>query len=433
MVAFSDFSFSRTPEQVDSLFNAENFCESFPHAEATGSIRRYFEDQSSGQYNPQFDIYGPVTVSEACCANFSNYSNVRALAKEACTLADSLIDFSLYDADHDSVIDLVYIYYAGFGRNDAGYIDTSLVSNPKQLIWPHYATTGGATFDGLSIRDYECANELDGYWTHSLDTVYPAGIGVAVHEFCHALGLPDLYPTDNSESSRKVFKHLGAYDIMDYGPYNNEMFTPPSLSAYERWFLGWLTPTLLNTPQDCELAYIGETNEAFLITADGQPISGSDASDAPYFLLENRQKRRWDSGNVMGRDLLGHGMMITRIDYDRNSWVQNNVNTENRQGVLLIAADGDYDLGNKPYFNWYGKAADLFPCGATEYLDIEGFPITDITEDEDGIIRFKFMGGAPETAVGNASLEATPKKLMHNGQIFILRDGKTYDLMGREL
>lgn len=429
MVEFSDFSFSRTKEQVDSLFNGEDYCEEYPHATAVGSVRRYFEDQSTGLYSPQFDIYGPIRIDRSCSSNLGSTSAVRTLAREVCTAADSLVDFSIYDADQDGNIDLVYIYYAGFGSNDGDYVDTALVKNPGQLIWPHWSTTSGASFDGLNIRDYECSNELDGYWTHSLDTVYPAGIGIAVHEFCHALGLPDLYPTNGLTDK---FRHLGAYDIMDYGAYSTEMFCPPSLSAYERWFLGWMTPTLLNSPQDVELGYLGTTNEACLITMDGQPLSGAHSTTAPYYLLENRQKEKWDAGTVQGRDILGHGLMITRITFDQSAWTQNAVNNDSTlQRVQLIVANGDYSLSKKSY--WYGRKTDLFPAGATEYLVPDSFPITEIRE-EDGVIRFKFMGGSPESALPELpAQEGGARKIFRNGQIVIVRGEQEFTPQGQRI
>ena len=59
MVNYADMSFRVSKADVDSMFNAEHFTRDG----ATGSVRKYFYDQSDGQYNPQFDIYGPVTVS----------------------------------------------------------------------------------------------------------------------------------------------------------------------------------------------------------------------------------------------------------------------------------------------------------------------------------------------------------------------------------
>ena len=39
---------------------------------------------------------------------------------------------------------------------------------------------------------------------------------------------------------------------MDYGPYNNDGNTPPSYSAYERFYMGWITPRVLNEPENVE-------------------------------------------------------------------------------------------------------------------------------------------------------------------------------------
>ena len=47
-----------------------------------------------------------------------------------------------------------------------------------------------------------------------------------------------------------------------------------------------------------------------------------------------------------------------------------------------------------------GKAKDLFPAGATAYLGIENHPIEEI-EEIDGVIRFKYRGGAIGTAIEN--------------------------------
>ena len=53
-----------------------------------------------------------------------------------------------------------------------------------------------------------------------------------------------------------------------------------------------------------------------------------------------------------------------------------------------------------------GKATDLFPAGATKYMDIDGHVIEKITE-VDGVIKFKYKGGVkePEAAVEDAIVE----------------------------
>ena len=50
----------------------------------------------------------------------------------------------------------------------------------------------------------------------------------------------------------------------------------------------------------------------------------------------------------------------------------------------------------------YGKATDLFPAGASQYLGIAGHAIEAI-EEVDGVIKFKYKGGVedPDTAIEN--------------------------------
>ena len=79
-------------------------------------------------------------------------------------------------------------------------------------------------------------------------------------------------------------------------------------------------------------------------------------------------------------------------------------------GVDLIEADGkapEYDSNG-----YWGKAKDLFPAGATEYTKIENHAIEEITEN-DGVISFKYKGGAVETAVENVD-NNTPVLAIYN-------------------
>jgi hypothetical protein len=183
---------------------------------------------------------------------------------------------------------------------------------------------------------------------------------------------------------------MNEWDIMDYGPYNNEGNTPPTFSAYERFFMGWLQPRLIIDPENVELKELQESNEALLISStDQHNLIGNDPDPTTFYVVENRQLKGWDE------HLPGHGMMLTKIQYNYNRWYQNTVNnSSSKMGVDLIEANGKT--------NEYGKATDLFPAGATAYTKITGHAIEEITE-VDGVINFKYKGGVEETetAVGN--------------------------------
>ncbi|MDE6309591.1 MAG: M6 family metalloprotease domain-containing protein, partial [Muribaculaceae bacterium] len=320
LVEFADNAFSiDDPYQVYSDMLS---LPGFSRDGATGSIADYFRDSSFGQFTPQFDLYGPVKLSQPMSyygTNKSNGDDIRPdeMVTEACELLDDIIDFHNYDADGDSVIDNVYVFYAGYGENDSGL---------RSTIWPHswdiaVPAPGGAGrtvyFDGLLINHYACSNELRG------GTTKLSGIGTFVHEFGHVLGLPDLYSTRSS-----IPFTPGAYSVMDRGSYNNDCHTPPHYSAYERYALGWVEPSQLSDPADVELRSIDNGGYA-----DISIITTSNPYE--YYLLENRQQSSWDEY------IPGHGMILWHIDYDPDIWDQNTVNTSaNHLRVDLVEADG---------------------------------------------------------------------------------------------
>lgn len=378
---YSDWECHFTRQNFDSMFNATQFTLDG----ATGSIRQYIYDQSNGAYNPQFDVYGPVTLSHnALYYGQGDNDKAGIMVAEACALVDSAVNFSLYDSDNDGNVDLVYVVYAGPPASDG--MGWRNISNPDDLVWPHYwnltdAGCGGLrrTFDHKTINDYEVSGELDGYYSTETQIVM-SGIGVACHEFGHALGLPDVYTTNNSSH-----RTSGMWDIMDYGCYNNDVHTPAGYTAYERFYLGWLTPRVLNETENVTLHALNTSNQALLISASGtHNLVGNNPNPSSFYLLENRQQTGWDEY------LPGEGMLVTKIQYDYNKWHNNVVNnSENDMGIDIIEADGL--KSNLSTSNWYGKPGDCFPIGATKFTPYSAYPITQITQEGNGDIQFVFM------------------------------------------
>lgn len=393
LVNFQDVKFTTSKAEMDSMLTGENYSRSYSYKynlrnykiTSEGSARKYFYDSSNGQYNPQFDVVGPVTVSQ----NVSYYGgndrngddkNPGKMVAEACRLVDDSVDFSLYDNNGDGYVDFVYVIYAGYGEADGGAAST---------IWPHQYYVSmyeHVRLDNKIIDLYACGNELD---NHSKKHT---GIGTFCHEFSHVLGLPDMYET----TGNGTHKTLGQWDILDYGPYNNDGNTPPAYSAYERFFMGWLEPRLITEPENVTLGELQSSNEALLISAtDQHNLVGNNPNPTTFYLLENRQQTGWDE------HIPGHGMMLTKVQYNSNKWAKNEVNNKSTSmGVDLIEADGK--TPNSSSSGYDGKPGDLFPKGATEYTKIADHPIEKITE-EDGVIRFKYKGGVedPKTAVEN--------------------------------
>ena len=380
LVNFKNKAFTTDKAEIDSMIYGQNYTREYSYRSynsktitvtSQGSARQYFHDVSFGQYNPHFDVVGPVTVSQNYSYyggndSYGNDKNPKAMVKEACQLAYNQynIDFSLYDNDGDNTVDFVYILYAGYGEADGGSAST---------IWPHaYSLTEAGTsltLGGKKIDKYACSNEMS-----SISGVHD-GIGTFCHEFTHVLGLPDLY--NNEDQSART---LGDWDVLDYGCYNNDGNTPCAFSGYERFFCGWTTPELLVDPAYYSLKELNGSKTVLLFSmTDQHNLIGNDPNPTTFYLLENRQQTGWD------KYLVGHGLMLTKINYSYSKWDKNEPNnTASSMGVDIIEATANTSSTN--------KATDLFPAGATSYTAISNHAITNIKE-ENGVIYFSYKGG----------------------------------------
>jgi len=384
LVSFQDVAFLTSHAEMSNMLVGEDYARNYSYANgdeemvhvvSQGSARKYFEQASFGQYKPEFDVVGPVTVSKDMAYYGKNVANFDAnpwmMVKEACELVDDSVDFTQYDNNNDGKVDFVYVIYAGYGEADGA---------DENTIWPHsYQLSNAGIYckvDDKRVDLYACGNELD------LVTNHHTGIGPFCHEFSHVLGLPDLYVTNNSDH-----KTLDSWSIMDYGPYSNDCNTPPTYSAYERFFMGWLTPRVISEKEKVELSELQTSNTALLISeTDEHNLLGNNPNPTTFYLLENRQKIGWDA------HLPGHGLMLTKVQYSSKKWTENTVNnTASKMGVDLIEADGNAS-------EIFAKATDLFPAGATEYKGIENHWLENIVEEK-CVIYFDYK--ADETGVEN--------------------------------
>ena len=390
LVNFQDVTFETSKAEMDSMLTGKNYTRDYSYnyngknyvVSSEGSAWKYFYDSSNGHYDPQFDVVGPVMVSKNMAYYGKNVNDFDAapwtMVKEACQLVDDSVDFQQYDNDHDGYVDFVYVIYAGYGEADGG---------DKNTIWPHsyWLLDAGITckMDGKYVDLYACGNEMDSYTDHH------TGIGTFCHEFSHVLGLPDLYET----TGYGTHKTIGAWSILDYGPYSNDGNTPPAYSAYERFFMGWLIPRLIVDAENVELEELQKSNSALLISSSDQHnLIGNDPKPTTFYMLENRQQVGWDEY------LPGHGMMLTKVQFSSNTWLDNSVNNNaKKMGVDLIEADGK--TPNSRQSGYDGKPGDLFPAGATEYLGITDHSIEQVLE-KDGVIYFKYKGGLDDPNFG---------------------------------
>lgn len=429
LVNFKNLAFKTAVSEIDSMINGQNYTRRYTGYDdygqrttitSSGSARQYFRETSFGQYKPDFDVVGPITLSNDYSYYGGNDSQgndkkPEQMVKEACQLVDDSVDFTLYDNNNDGKVDFVYILYAGYGESDGAGSD---------YIWPHnyHLTYSGVNcvVDDKKVDNYACSNELD------YSSKKHEGIGTFCHEFSHVLGLPDLYAT----TSNATHKTLGSWDILDYGPYNNDGNTPPHYSAYERFFMGWLTPTLITEACEVQLPALGTSNAAAILTESGtHNLIGTNPKPATFYILENRQKNGWD------KHLPGHGMLVTKVTYNQNKWDGNTVNNNSSSmGVDIIEADGDAPSSESSGTGYLGKLGDAYPAGADSFTALAAYQVTNI-EEEGGYIFFQLNGGGETIllAVEDAGqVQSATKKIIRDGRLLIEYNGDYYDLLGNK-
>ena len=426
LVNFADVPFDASNSLADmkDMHNGDNYNYEYSYTvrgytynvKATGSARKYFIDQSNGNYKPTFDVVGPYTLSKERSYYGDNDSrgndkHPEEMVQEACKLADADVDFSIYDNDSDGKVDFVYIIYAGYGEADGG---------GEETIWPHsyHLTYSGVLckVDEKQVDLYACGSEL------SYSTKHRDGIGTFCHEFSHVLGLPDIYSTNNGS-----WKTSGAWDIMDYGPYNNDGSTPPAYSGYERMFFGWVTPRVLGFGEHT-ITELQANNDVCVITATGEFNGiGSDPDPSTFWVLENRQQYLWDEY------LPGHGMLITKIMYDYNTWKTNVVNnTKSALCIDIQEADGKTPSYNASFENgYYGKEGDAYPAGGTSYVWIPNRLVNNVVETNQVIsLSVTYTEGIEELHNEDSS---SAIKTLQNGQVVIKHNGSLYNLLGSKI
>ena len=398
--ADSSFRAENTREDFDSLANAVNYT----YNGATGSTRAYFTEQSNGLYQPHFDVVGPYTLPHGY-AWYGKDSLSRGddrypadLLMDACAAAyQAGVDFSPYDSDGDSIVDFVFILYAGVGQSDGGGANT---------MWPHEwhlidALALGYTgqkeyyviydfdadsivethlpeYGGYQVNQYACANEL------KFNPRQRCGIGTMCHEFSHVLGLKDYYITGVShiDGHRQPDNTTpGNWSIMGHGNYLNKGNTPPNYSVYDKFSLGWITPEVLQKAGEVTLPADGQTYK--MLTRDGKmPAEGVLTTDTVYY-VENRQYTGWDTY------LPGHGMIVWRIIYDSLAWDQGWVNNHIPR-CYIMSADGqgaytasENDSHDREYTPYPGSLqVQTFAPWKTQ-------PLSNIRETN-GVISFSF-------------------------------------------
>lgn len=337
-----------------------------------GSVSDYFKDQSDGQFELDFDVVGPYTLSKSQSYYGKNLSNgddqhAEEMVKEACVKASADVNFADYDWDGDGEVDQIFVLYAGEGEADGG---------PASSVWPHMYYLAAAdcdlTYNGVRLNTYACSNEIKPDGTIE-------GIGCFCHEFSHCMGFPDFYDTSYSG-----WFGMSDFDLMCGGSYNGSTFCPAGYTAHEKMMCGWQEPVVLSDKDTVitNLKPMSEHGETFIIYNDAHPDE--------YYMIENRQKNGWDTSYP------AKGLMISHVDFDKNIWEYNCPNTKitrssveyteygyplnDHQRMTIFHADNDDDssywssYSGSGYYTKETLSTDLYPYSKKDSLTATSTP-----------------------------------------------------------
>ena len=391
LVEYQDKKFKNTREQIIQAMLTGNT-----------SVQQYFRDQSNGEYDPDFEVFGIYTLSQNRSYYGGNDSGgndkgLGSMVTEACQMAAADgVSFSPFDTNNDNFCDVVIIIYAGVGEAQASY-------SVPSAIWPCNWTLQSASYYGLGgngafrpngsgpyVNTFAVFNEVHGSNDNG-STI--DGIGTFCHEFGHCLGLPDFYDTNYGGHYG-----MGYWDIMDTGCYANDTYTPVGYSAYEKNFMGWIDYVIPSPGTYYTLPIWNQKNE----DTDKALFLQSDINGNEYFIIENRRQQGWD------RYLPAQGLLIHHITFSASRWEANTPNNQNIQLVTIMPADNTLSTNNESGDTWPRNGKTEFTDSSTPAAKLNmtasgnisgnagylGKPVTEMVINSDGTASFWYMKGA---------------------------------------
>lgn len=274
--------------------------------------KNYFEQSSDGQLTIDYRVLPDIYRVDKKMEEYAPIGETFTLEKVAMLLEDAWteveqnggipFDLSSYDPETTAFV----IFHAGVGR-DVELTGTSLDITPYDIPSIYLRKSDlkdlfdDPSFEGFPINggSFRVTNSLVIPRTESRrgediqeeEIVFPLSInGLLCASIGSHLGLPDLFNTETGEPA------IGRFGLMDgagFFAFNGLM--PPQPSAWEKVFLGWETPFVIN----------GMAGQIDLPAGSGNnpnSIAKYELSSSEYFLIENRY-REYDLNSVGRADV----------------------------------------------------------------------------------------------------------------------------------
>jgi len=394
-VEFSDKKMIKDMDEFEGLFNEEGYTLNG----AVGSVHDYFKEISYGNLRLTIKLCG---VYESLQSSTYYKDDARELARWLAlkVAAEPDIDFKDFDSNKNGKVDGFHFIYAGTAVNG-------------KTIWPHkweLLSPVAQSADGPKIQVYSCSNELNS--GTNITT-----IGVICHEMTHAIcGAPDYYDTNYEIDGQ--FDGTGNWDLMAGGNYNGNPSgaCPAHPNIKIKIDCGWVTPVTLNSRVTISnMPNSAENPVAYQINTN---------TYREYYLLENRQKVKFDS------KVPGEGLLIYHVHSNQSDYC---INCKHPQRMYPVSARRTKKMpeSNPSTYRPINSTYCLFPqhykldgdsIHKVQFSDFTtpamwawnnsklGKPISNI-KNENGLVSFDFMDpevGIEELFLCSSDLQITP-------------------------
>ncbi len=339
--------------------------------------KNYYRKSSNGIVELSYNVLPEIVTVPKFMRDYSpvetnSFKILGDFSSEVWNLASSenpSVDFSQYD--------LFVIFHAGVGND----ISTSnLLGEPRDLPSLYLSFKSLKQFYGESFTGFELSNGAK--ITNSLilpetESREESGFGgtvlielsingLIVSNIASHLGLPDLFDAETGKSAIGRFGLMDGQSLFAFGG-----LFPPEPSAWEKIFLGWEEPVVINsnsTNINVDAKVIAGESSAKIIKV---PINSSE-----YYLIENRQRDANKDGAVITYKVDGT-IKQTAFNNDIDNF--NNAVIDSINGVVLDVDEFDWATPGRGILIWHidekiinqGLESNKINIGKNRGVDLE--------------------------------------------------------------
>ncbi len=281
MVEFPDLQepSNYTQSIYDDVFNSSNYLS----GEGI-SVKEFYKHNSYDQLAVSYDVYDWRMMPQ----NYAYYvANTHQLVVDALNIfgtGSNPIDFTQYDYNNDGTLDGVIILHAGYqAQEQPGHIISQARIYKDSTTW----TIQGLYYGDAAIIPAKHVNTgLCNNWIANFN--YPTDCRtspqIAIHEFGHVLGIPDLYAI-SYDGIQSGFG-LGGHTVMVLnGDTIQDVKKPVNFDSWSKYFFGWLTPTVINDTSQADiysLSAYDTSNDAYILR------NPSTMGSREFYIIVNR-------------------------------------------------------------------------------------------------------------------------------------------------